>query len=198
MHIIHSTISIVVSFLFMIICLIVALTYFDASSSSKEYSARVNARADLYVVCMKIAGTYIFLLIGAPEYQWLLIFILLVLSYQAFANFRYSLPYYRDRMNKFFSTTTGIFLWINFCLLVAKILENTEFSGALQLMFLGIPLIIGVIVFGKDERSKLLMKNINNFTTGEELSLQIRYYLQLIETKNTNRRNAIILKGYIH
>lgn len=40
--------------------------------------------------------------------------------------------------------------------------------------------------------------NINNFQKGEEVALQIRYFLHLISTKDTDRRSAIILKGYIY
>lgn len=88
---------------------------------------------------------------------------LLILSFAAYSNFRYHWPYYNDKMNKFFCALTGIFLWSNLVLFIAKILENTEFSGALELYFLGLPLIIGLIAFDKDERIKLLLKNINNF-----------------------------------
>lgn len=55
-----------------------------------------------------------------------------------------------------------------------------------------------MIIFDRDERVHLLLKNINNFQKGEEVALQIRYLLQLIHTKDIDRKNAIILKGYIY
>jgi hypothetical protein len=60
-------------------------------------------------------------------------------------------------MNKFFSVLNGIFFWANLVLFIAKILENTDFTGALQLYFLGLPLVIGSIIFTKDARMKLLL-----------------------------------------
>ena len=64
--------------------------------------------------------------------------------------------------------------------------------------FLGLPLIVGLIIFDKDERVKLLLKNINNFQKGEEVALQIRYFLHLVQSKDNDRKNAIFLKGYIY
>jgi hypothetical protein len=43
-----------------------------------------------------------------------------------------------------------------------------------------------------------LNKNINNFQQGEEMALQIRYFLNLVQTRETDRRNALILRGYIY
>jgi hypothetical protein len=67
----------------------------------------------------------------------------------------------------------------------------------LQIYLLGLPLVGLMIVFGKDERVELLNRNINNFQRGEDMALQIRYFLNLVQTRETDRRNAIILRGYI-
>lgn len=131
MHIIHATFSIVVSFIFIIISMIVALTYFESKSSSHDISARVNSRSDVFIILMKISLIYIFAFLLDKSYQWLIIVVLMILSSTAFLNFRNHWPYYSDKMNKFFCIITGIFLWGNFVLLIAKILEYTEFSGAL-------------------------------------------------------------------
>jgi hypothetical protein len=96
------------------------------------------------------------------------------------------------------SLATGLFLWGNFVLIIVKLLEHSDFNGGLQIYFLGLPLVGVMIVFGKDERIQLLNKNINNFQKGEEMALQIRYFLNLVQTKDTDRRNAIILRGYIY
>ena len=106
---------------------------------------------------------YIFAFLPYVAYHWFIIVVLLIVSFVAFFNYRNNWPYYSDKMNKFFCILTGLFLWANLVLFLAKVLENTDFSGALQLYFLGLPLIIGLIIFDKDERAKLLLKNINNF-----------------------------------
>ena len=131
MHIIHATFSFVVSFIFMIICIIVSLTYFDSQSASHDITSRVNSRADVFLISLKIILTYMWVFLGTPPYHWLLIVVLLILSFTAYSNFRNDWPYFNDKMNKFFCVLTGIFLWANFCVFISKVLENTQFSGSL-------------------------------------------------------------------
>lgn len=75
--------------------------------------------------------TYLYVFFGYEQYQWVLIVILNVMAFIGYINYRYSWPYYNDTMNKFFCALTGNFMWANFCLLIAKCLEETEFDGAL-------------------------------------------------------------------
>ena len=56
-------------------------------------------------------------------------------------------------------------------LTLCKILERTDFNGALQVYFMGLPLVIGLIIFEKDTRKVLLLKKISNIETGEEVAL---------------------------
>ena len=56
-------------------------------------------------------------------------------------------------------------------LTLCKILERTDFNGALQVYFMGLPLVIGLIIFEKDTRKDLLLKKISNIETGEEVAL---------------------------
>ena len=94
-----------------------------------------------------------------------------ILSLIAYRNFRKNLPYFNDKMNKFYCIVTGNFLWQSVVLTLCKILEHTEFNGALQIYFMGLPLIIGLIIFEKDTRKDLLLKKISNIETGEEAAL---------------------------
>ena len=73
-------------------------------------------------------------------------------------------------MNVFFCALTALFLWGNLVLFLAKLLEKTDFSGALQLYFLGLPLVIGLVIFDRDDRVNLLLQNINNFQRGEDVA----------------------------
>lgn len=74
-------------------------------------------------------------------------------------------------MNKVQFCFTGIFLWGNIVLVLVKLLENSEFNAGLKIYFLGLPLVICLIIYGKDERVNLLMENINNFQKGEFIAL---------------------------
>lgn len=92
---------------------------------------------------------------------------------------------------------TGIFLWGNILVVIVKILEHTDFSAGLEIYFLGVPLVIALVLFDKDKRVELLVKNINNFQRGEEVALQIRYFLHLVMSRDHDKRSDILLKGYI-
>ena len=62
-------------------------------------------------------------------------------------------------------------MWQNVVLTLCKVLESTDFNGALQVYFMGLPLVIGLIIFEKDTRKDLLLKKISNIDTGEEAAL---------------------------
>lgn len=91
--------------------------------------------------------TYLYTFVGKQEYHWFLIAFLLITSIIGYTNYKNNWPFFNDKMNIFHSVLTGIFLWGNFVVVIAKILESTTFDGALQLYFLGLPLITGLIIF---------------------------------------------------
>jgi len=197
-HIIHASFALVVSLIFIFISVVVALTFFDNQSTSNDISAKVNSRADVFFISMKIILIYTYAFFSNEDYQWVIIILLLILSYIGYYNYAYNWPYYNDKMNKYFAVLNGVFFWNNLSLFIAKIFENTDFNGALQLYFLGLPLVIGAIIFKKDHRNAILLRNLNNFQKGEDALLQIRYYLNLVMRKDTMRSKQIILEGYIY
>jgi hypothetical protein len=115
-----------------------------------------------------------------PENHWLVISTTFIMSLIIYKGYRDNWPYYSDYMNRLMSLVTGLFLWGNFVLIIVKILDGTQFDGGLQIYLLGLPLVGLMIVFGKDERVELLNRNINNFQRGEDMALQIRYFLNLV------------------
>lgn len=147
---------------------------------------------------MKFFLIYIYAFLYNETYHWFIIALLLVLSFMCYHSYRYLWPFYDDFMNRYFSCLLGIFFWCNVCLLAVKILEYTSFDGGLQIFFLGLPVVVACIAFDKDERVFILTQNIANFQRGEEAALQIRYFLNLVLTRDNDRRNAIILRGYIY
>ena len=214
-HIIHACFAIILSIIFVVISVVVSLTYFESRSSSHDLAAKVTSRADVYIVVMKTILLYLFAFLAQQQYHWFIIVVLIILSYIAYFNYRQDWPYFNDKMNIFFCALTGLFLWGNLVLFLAKLLQHTDFSGALQLYFLGLPLVIGLVVFDRDDRVGLLLQNINNFQRGEDVAHQIRYFLHLLHTGQDglattvvmqgpdkqatgDRKNAIILKGYIY
>jgi hypothetical protein len=156
-HIIHACFAVIVSIIFILISFVVSLTYFESRSTSNDLAAKVTSRADVFIVIMKTILLYIFSFLAKEAYHWFIIAVLIIVSFIAYFNYRTNWPYFNDRMNIFFCALTGLFLWANLVLFLAKMLENTDFSGALQLYFLGLPLVIGLVVFDRDDRVGLLL-----------------------------------------
>ena len=135
----------------------VSLTYFESRSTSNDLAAKVTSRADVFIVAMKTILLYLFAFLANQEYHWFIIAVLIIVSFIAYFNYRTNWPYFNDKMNVFFCALTTLFLWANVVLFLAKLLQNTDFSGALQLYFLGLPLVIGLVVFDRDDRVSLLL-----------------------------------------
>lgn len=113
------------------ISLVVSLTYFESRSTSNDLAAKVTARADVFIVIMKTILLYLFAFLARQTYHWFIIAVLIIVSFIAYFNYRSNWPYFNDRMNVFFCALCGLFLWANLVLFLAKMLENTDFSGAL-------------------------------------------------------------------
>ena len=169
--ILHCSFAIVVSFVFVIICLVAAIALFETKESPNDVCAKVTSRPDFTVLIVKIVILYQYGFFYQPENHWFLIISTFLMSLIMYKGFRDNWPYYSDFMNRLMSLVTGLFLWGNFVLIVVKLLEKSEFDGGIQIYFLGLPLVGLMIVYGKDERIQLLNKNINNFQKGEEMAL---------------------------
>jgi hypothetical protein len=128
-HIIHTAFAIAVSIVFIVICIIVTLTYFDNSITSTDIGAKVNARAESFVIILKIILNYLYTFFATKEYHWLLLAALIVLSFTSYRIYRYNWPYFNDGITKFYCCLTGNFLWGNINLLIIKLLEGTDYSG---------------------------------------------------------------------
>jgi len=101
-HILHATFALLVSSIFIIISTVVAFTYYDSSSLSNDPSARVNSRADVFILITKIILNYIFTFFGKPQYHWFCIISLLLLSSVNYFKYRYDWPFYNETTNKLF------------------------------------------------------------------------------------------------
>ena len=99
-----------------------SLTYFESRSTSNDLAAKVTSRADVFIVVMKTLLLYLYAFFDQQVYHWFIIVVLIILSFIAYYNYRSNWPYFNDRMNVFFSGLTGLFLWANLVLFLAKML----------------------------------------------------------------------------
>ena len=198
MHILHASFSILVSTIFINISLVVGFTYYETKSTSNDPSARTNSRVDMMSILQKIICIVLFTFFQTDEYRWLLCIVLIILSAIIYYKMSHERPYYNETIADIWNVLTGLFVWTNLCLLVAMALENTDFNGALQIYFLGFPLVIVLIATSKDHRKKLILKPLDQFDSGSEWHLKIRFYISLIHRKDMSRNASILLKGFIY
>lgn len=97
---IHAIFSIIVSICFIIICIIVQMTYFETKSSTNNHSAKSNSKSDVLMLISKIIILLIFGFFGEESYQWILICILFFLSAFMFFSYYEQMPFYNTKMMK--------------------------------------------------------------------------------------------------
>jgi hypothetical protein len=194
---IHAVFSIVVSIIFIILCLIIQLTYFETKSTSQNYAAKSNSKSDVIMLVVKIITVLLFGFFGNESNSWILIVVTFILSCFMFFSYFEEQPYYNYKIMKMYLIITGIYLWNCLVLLLGKALETTQFDGCIPLFFIGIPLIIVIIITWNENKLSLLLTNTNKFQRGEKVQLQVRYFLDLVDKKDTDRDCKTLLKGYI-
>eukprot|EP01022_Parablepharisma_sp_SALTPOND_P033551 TRINITY_DN88_c0_g1_i1.p1 TRINITY_DN88_c0_g1~~TRINITY_DN88_c0_g1_i1.p1 ORF type:complete len:1755 (-),score=211.95 TRINITY_DN88_c0_g1_i1:16687-21951(-) len=198
MHILHGTVALIVTGIFVVICCIVGLTFFESKNEPTDPSARVNARAEAWQNVYKIVCILLTTFFIQDEYRWMLTVVITAGAYMIFRKSFDEQPFYNETMNHVVDVVNGIFLWSCVVLCLVMLLEDTEFSGGVQLFFLGSPVVGFIIYSGTDRRKKLLMNPIEQFDSGDEWYQKVRHYMSLIYHKDTSRAAAIELKGFIY
>ena len=114
---IHAIFSIIVSLCFIVICIIVQMTYFETKTSTHNHSAKSNSKSDVLMLISKIIILLVFGFFGETNNQWILICILFFLSALMFFSYYEDKPFYNSKMMKviydiFFVEISGIVITI--------------------------------------------------------------------------------------
>lgn len=97
---IHAVFAIILSIGFIIICIIVEMTYFETKSSTHNHSAKSNSKSDVFMLISKIIIILIFGFFGNSANQWILICVLFFLSAFIFFSYYEEMPFYDMKMMK--------------------------------------------------------------------------------------------------
>jgi hypothetical protein len=197
-HYVHVILSIIVSIAFVLICVIVQLTYYETKTSTHNQSAKSSSKSDVFMLLCKIISVLLFGFIENKSSQWILIIVIFFLSAFMFISYYEERPYYSDKIMKVYLVCTGLYLWTITCLLLGKILEFSFFNGSLPMFFLGTPIIIAIILTNYDNKLSILLTNINKFQKGEKVIKQVNYFLELVDKRDFDRNSKVLLKGYIY
>jgi hypothetical protein len=197
-HVIHATVSIIISVVFCLICAVVLTIFYDQKTSVHQTDAKTNSTADLFTLGVKICHIMMYsFMIYNPSLHWIVIIFTFILALAQYYIYWSERPFYDEKMMKIFLIYTGIYLWAATCLLVAKIFEDSEFDGPIQLFFIGIPIVVTIVLTEKNGLFTLLLTNLSKFEKGETVIKQVRYFLELCDKKDIDRKSKLLLKGYI-
>jgi uncharacterized protein with PIN domain len=83
-------------------------------------------------------------------------------------------------------------------LLFTQVISTAKFTGSLEILFLGIPIICLLIYTRQEDRNRLLLTAENQFLRGEDCQKKNFYYIYITDTREQLRQSAIILKGYVN
>ena len=97
---IHAIISILVSIFFVVICIIIQITFFDTKSSINNPSAKANSKSDVFMLINKVLTLLLFEFLEEFNNQWVLITAIFFLSAFTFFSYYEEMPYYNDRIMK--------------------------------------------------------------------------------------------------
>lgn len=197
-HIIHATVSFVISIVFILICAVVLTIFYEQKTSVHKTDAKTNSTADIFTLGVKVCHIMMYsFMIYNPSLHWIVVIFTFILALAQFYVYWSERPFYDEKMMKIFLIYTGIYLWAATCLLIAKIFESSEFDGPIQLFFIGIPIVVTIVLTEKNGLFTLLLTNLSKFEKGETVIKQVRYFLELCDKKEIDRKSKLLLKGYI-
>lgn len=197
-HLIHSTVAGVFSILFMGICTIVSLTFFESAYNPDNPGARINARGEVYLNNWK----FVFLLLGtffvSNQFLWMNAIALLFGSCLIFIQAFNERPCYMEACNVVNDCTNIMFCWGSFSLCILMYTQNTNINCAVAVFVIAVPVLVLIMLVWPNGRKELLLKPLEQFETGMIWLYKINYYMLLIHSKESNRMASIELKGFIY
>lgn len=78
-------------------------------------------------------------------------------SVATFVSYVSNRPYYTPMTQGIVEAFAGVFAWTNLVLLGTQVIASTNFTGSLEILFLGIPIILLLIYTKQEDRNKLLL-----------------------------------------
>jgi len=98
-HIIHSIIGVISSILFISICTVVQLTFYEVKISIDNQDAKTNSKADVFSLIVQLCLIIMYsFMVSNPNLQWIVIIFTFILSVGQFYIFYDERPFYEDRI----------------------------------------------------------------------------------------------------
>lgn len=199
-HILHVFITAIVSIVFLIICLIVSLVFFENSQISDKHDAKINSRIDFAILLIKVLKSILFSFL-TKKALWFLIICLCVLSTCQIILLYRTRPYYNKIIQIYVSCLNSIYCWSTYVLLFQKVLDSMGYSlkSGIFLFFAGIPLICLFLAFSYNDDTKIISEQLTDESSVAQIENYIRKFCLMIDEKLKGNRIANFqLKGFIY
>ncbi len=138
----------------------------------------------MFLVLYKIACIVLFAFFPDAEYAWLLVIVLIFGSFFNYYSCKQDRPYYNEMISLLWNMTNAVYFWVNCVLLLCMLLKDTSFSGGVQLIGLGIPLIVIVEYISPHPRLKTITKEFSRCESGDDCESYLRYLAQIIQNRH--------------
>jgi hypothetical protein len=174
-HLAQTIITAILVALFVTLCTLFTLVYFDSNPLSSNLGAKAHGRADFVFLCVK---TLLVVLVevfphavGANALAGIVCAssVALVLSYAQM------MPFLHHSLNKLMLAITSMFAWFSVCLVVAQIYQGFD---AAVMLYTGAPVAALAGSSLADWRSRRIMHcTVSELSSVYDLDLKLRYFL---------------------
>jgi hypothetical protein len=168
---------------------VIALLYNETQPVKEDSLSRLESTFELLLLFYRIFVCSFTMLCHSSSCGWVLLFVYLAsgitLSYQYFIY----IPYYNQFVSIFFGSIINIYTWIAVNCLLTKI---WTVSGHMIILLIGMPLIVLIVVYLRQQRIEFLMDN-----TLEKISNDVDALIQInmIKDLSIGRAGTKIAEG---
>ena len=202
LHIFFCTISGILSILYYVLSLIFVNLLFGIDLYEKNQPFyKFTSYPDLVALNMKTLLIILTIFLKNNDIshfkQWTTIVIYLIFSFFCFYQYYYFKPYLHNTIQFCYIITYFIVFWSFFVLGIAMIFHNTSFNGGLPLLLIGIPLIVIMFGFNRNETLHNSILFDHKGASENKLLHHLFSLLYLSERVKDDREAFISIKGYI-
>ncbi len=121
-HIIHASVAILSSVVYILISLLITLTFYSNMNNPRDASAKSDSRADIQRLTQKIICVFIFLFLNDADQQWFIIILYFILSALTLERYFHLRSFHNEIIQLQHNIYRAVCLWSNIAILISKIL----------------------------------------------------------------------------
>jgi len=188
------------------ICFLICISYLtililykpNFINEENDILKKSSSIPDLILFIIKIIFSILFNLIKNNEsYQWLILFILFIISFiNVVALYHYN-NYENKILMKLNKILSIILLWSIICLIIGKLFEAWNFDGTFHLFGFGIIIIILFFFYHKEKINDFYIIDFKQINTSKGRLNYIKNLLNLIKHKDKYRKDFIVFNTLI-